>query len=71
MLKIFITNLSEYNNGNLIGEWISLPTDSSFINQTIISNGIDFQSQIDNLYFTNGDIELVYPSIFEKFRNKS
>ena len=35
MLKIFITNLSEYNNGNLIGEWISLPTDSSFINQTI------------------------------------
>lgn len=36
MLKIFITNLSEYNNGNLIGEWISLPTDSSFINQTII-----------------------------------
>ena len=35
MLKIFITNLSEYNNGNLIGEWISLPTDSSFTNQTI------------------------------------
>lgn len=35
MLKIFITNLSEYNNGNLIGEWVSLPSDSSFINQTI------------------------------------
>lgn len=35
MLKIFITNLSEYNNGNLIGEWISLPTDSSFLNQRI------------------------------------
>lgn len=35
MLKIFITNLSEYNNGNLIGEWVSLPSDSSFLNQTI------------------------------------
>jgi len=35
MVKIFITNLSEYNNGNLIGEWISLPCDSSFLNQQI------------------------------------
>lgn len=35
MLKIFITNLSEYNKGNLIGEWVSLPSDSSFLNQTI------------------------------------
>lgn len=35
MLKVFITNLSEYNNGNLIGEWISLPCDSSFLNQQI------------------------------------
>lgn len=35
MLKVFITNLSEYNNGNLVGEWISLPTDSSFLNQQI------------------------------------
>lgn len=35
MLNIFITNLSEYNNGNLVGEWVSLPIDSSFLNQTI------------------------------------
>lgn len=35
MLKIFITNLSEYNNGNLIDKWI-LPSDFSFLNQTII-----------------------------------
>lgn len=25
MLKIFISNLKEYNNGKIIGEWISLP----------------------------------------------
>lgn len=35
MLKVFITNLCEYNRGNLIGEWIDLPTDSSFLNQQI------------------------------------
>ena len=35
MVKLFITSLSEYNNGNLIGEWISLPCDSSFLNQQI------------------------------------
>ena len=47
------------------------PTQISELILFCISNGIDFQSQIDNLYFTNGDIELVYPSIFEKFRSKS
>lgn len=25
MLKIFISNLKEYNNGKIIGEWVSLP----------------------------------------------
>ncbi len=35
MLKIFITNLSEYNNENLIDKWI-LQSDFSFLNQTII-----------------------------------
>jgi len=35
MLKVFIANLAEYNNGNLVGEWISLPCDSSYLNQQI------------------------------------
>ena len=26
MLNIFITNLGKYNEGNLIGEWVTLPT---------------------------------------------
>lgn len=25
MLKIYVTNLKEYNNGKIIGEWVSLP----------------------------------------------
>lgn len=35
MLKLFITNLSEYNSGNLVGEWVELPSDSLYLNQTI------------------------------------
>ena len=61
MLKIFITNLSEYNNGNLIGEWISLPTDSSFINQTI--NRILSSDDSEEVFIT--DWEWIDKTIFE------
>ena len=47
------------------------PTQISELILFCIGNGIEFFSEDDGLYFTNGDIELVYPSIFEKFRNKS
>lgn len=61
MLKIFITNLSEYNNGNLIGEWISLPTDSSFLNQTI--RKILSSDNSEEIFIT--DWEWVDISVFE------
>lgn len=61
MLKIFITNLSEYNNGNLIGEWISLPTDSSFLNQTI--RKILSSDNSEKIFIT--DWEWVDISVFE------
>lgn len=46
------------------------PTQLSELILYCISNGIDFHSEKDGLYFTNGDIELVYPKIFEVFRNQ-
>lgn len=61
MLKIFITNLSEYNNGNLIGEWISLPIDSSFLNQTI--NKILSSDDSEEIFIT--DWEWDDKTIFE------
>lgn len=36
----------------------------------ILKNGCSFHSEEDNLYFEKGEIELVYPSIFEIFRKK-
>ena len=44
------------------------PTEISELILFCINNDIDFQSQIDGLYFTNGDIESVYPQIFERFK---
>lgn len=35
MLRVFVTNFSEYIKENLVGEWVSLPCDSSFLNQQI------------------------------------
>ncbi|PHO09079.1 hypothetical protein CPG37_10805 [Malaciobacter canalis] len=45
------------------------PTQISELILFCISNGIDFHSEMDKLYYTNGDIELVYPQIFEIFRD--
>lgn len=47
------------------------PTQISEIILYCINNNIDFHSEVDGLYFTNRDIELVYPSIFEKFRKQN
>ena len=30
--------------------------------------GCDFQSELDNIYFTKNDIDIVYPTIFEIFK---
>jgi len=36
----------------------------------ILKNGCDFHSELDNLYFEKGEIDTVYPQIFEYFRKK-
>lgn len=42
MLKIFISNLKEYNNGKIIGEWVSLPCEGlEEVLDKISNNGND------------------------------
>lgn len=42
MLKIFISNLKEYNNGKIIGEWVSLPCEGlEEVLDKISNNGKD------------------------------
>lgn len=34
----------------------------------LLKNNCDFQSESDNIYFTKKDIDIIYPNIFEYFR---
>ena len=40
-IKIFVTNLGKYNEGQLIGEWLSLPATDEQIAATLDKIGID------------------------------
>lgn len=56
MLKIYVTNLKEYNNGKIIGEWVSLPCEGlEEVLNKISNNGndelfiSDYETDISNL----------------------
>lgn len=56
MLKIYVTNLKEYNNGKIAGEWVSLPCEGlEEIFNKISNNGkdelfiSDYETDISNL----------------------
>ena len=59
LLKVFVTNLGKYNEGELIGEWVSLPVDESELEEVLERIGIneqyeeyfitDFETEIDGL----------------------
>lgn len=40
-ISVFITNLGKYNEGELVGEWLELPTTSEQIEQSLERIGID------------------------------
>lgn len=56
LLKVFLTNLGKYNEGELIGEWVSLPVDESELEEVLERIGIneeyfitDYETEIDGL----------------------
>ena len=59
LLKIFVTNLGKYNEGELIGEWVSLPIDESELEEVLERIGIneeyeeyfitDYETEFDGL----------------------
>ena len=59
LLKVFVTNLGKYNEGELIGEWVSLPIDESELEEVLERIGIneqyeeyfitDFETEFDGL----------------------
>lgn len=65
-LKGFITNLGKYNEGHLVGEWITFPIDQEELKEVFESIGID--EEYEEYFFTDweGDYGLgEYESIDE------
>ena len=78
MLKIFISNLKEYNNGKIIGEWVSLPCEDIKEVLDKISNNdndelfiSDYETDISNLKISEYDDILQLNEIAEEIDNLS
>ena len=78
MLKIFISNLKEYNNGKIIGEWVSLPCEGlEGVLNKISNNGndelfiSDYETDISNLKISEYDDILQLNEIAEEIDNLS
>lgn len=78
MLKIFISNLKEYNNGKIIGEWVSLPCEGlEEVLHKISNNGndelfiSDYETDISNLKISEYDDLLQLNEIAEEIDNLS
>lgn len=56
MLKGFITNLGKYNEGYLIGEWITFPIDEDDLQEVLDRIGIN--AQYEEFFFTDWDCDI-------------
>lgn len=78
MLKIYVTNLRKYNNGKIIGEWVSLPCEElEEVLNKISNNGndelfiSDYETDISNLKISEYDDILQLNEIAEEIDNLS
>lgn len=71
ILSAFVTNLGKYNEGELVGRWLSFPTTQEEINKTLHEIGIDgvsyeeifitdYESDIGGLTDCLGEYESMY-----------
>ena len=68
-MKVFLTDLASYNNGNLVGEWISLPMSEEELNSKLqeileLGSAMDGYGEAHEEYFIT-DFECDYMEIGE------
>lgn len=51
MLKIYLTNLGKYNEGFLIGEWVTLPVDNDELDEILKRIGISDKPDKNGYYY--------------------
>lgn len=56
MLKIFLTNLGKYNEGHLIGEWVSLPIDDDKLEE--VEKRIGINKYYEEMFITDYECDI-------------
>lgn len=56
MLKIFLTNLGKYNEGHLIGEWVSLPIDNDKLEE--VKKRIGINKHYEEMFVTDYECDI-------------
>lgn len=56
MLKIFLTNLGKYNEGHLIGEWVSLPIDNNKLKE--VKKRIEINKYYEEMFVTDYECDI-------------
>ena len=51
MLKIYLTNLGKYNEGELLGEWVELPVDEEELQEVFKRIGISSEPDAEGNYY--------------------
>jgi len=51
MLRIYVTNLGKYNEGELVGEWLELPATQAEIEKTLERIGISDEPDENGIYY--------------------
>ena len=54
-MKAFITNLGKYNEGELVGKWISLPISEEELEEVLKEIGIN--DEYEEYFFTDYEID--------------
>lgn len=56
MLKIFLTNLGKYNEGHLIGEWVSLPINNDKLEE--VKKRIGINKYYEEIFITDYECDI-------------
>lgn len=65
-IKGYLTNLGKYNEGELVGEWITFPIDEDELNEVFERIGID-GVQYEEYFFTDWDVD--FSNDFGEYEN--
>lgn len=68
-MKVYLTNLGKYNEGELVGKWVELPIDEDELEEHLESIGVAPETEYEEFFITDVDNEEGYPIKVEEYSN--